>query len=189
MPTAPSKPVRHTPKSPGVLSTVAKAFKRKRGERSPEVAGSSSSMVPPIILPPSKKPTPPVSDQRSTPGSSSFVESWSSSSVRNVGPFPERQMPYMSMGPPPSRTPSVMSSASGFGFSSDPSFQVQMLQRQLQSLQEDLRAAQDTVSFQAAQLRVQGEQIQQMQLRRDEERRQYELRLAELERNQRSPRG
>lgn len=64
-----------------------------------------------------------------------------------------------------------------------------MLQRQLQSSQEDLRAAQDTVSFQAAQLRVQGEQIQQMQLRRDEERRQYELRLAELERNQRSPRG
>lgn len=87
-----------------------------------------------------------------------------------------RQGPYISMGPPPSRSPSMISVSTNLT-SSDTELQLQQIQSQLRASQEDLRLALDTIQFK-------DDQIRAIRRRHDQERQAYEAEIAELRRRQ-----
>ena len=86
------------------------------------------------------------------------------------------------MGPPPSRTPLIMSSELSLHFSTS-DFYVQELQCQLCASQEDLAEAHNVIDQQESMLQARAAQLKKLQCRLDEERRAHFTWIEDLEKS------
>lgn len=178
-----------SPKSSGFLANIKNPFKRKTADRSPESAVPSESLRPVIhipIGPPRKKSSTSSFGSQSIGEGSSVIDNRSIQSFYDSTSFvggPARQGPYpaMSMGPPPSRSPSMMSTSTRYN-PDDPEHRIQRLENMLRSSHDDLLLARDTIQFK-------DEQIRNLRFRQDQEREEYQRQISEMRRGQRPPPG
>ena len=147
-----------TPKSAGVISIFKNAIKRKIGDRSPESANPPGVLTttprPTIKVPPVKRPAvSPVSIPHLASDQFPSASLQTSRFETNPDPAPVSSIGNVIMGPPPSRTPSIMSSELSLR-SSASDFYVQELQRQLRASQEDLAEAHNVIDQQESLLQA-----------------------------------